>query len=190
MTNPSRPALAVAKRQRIAPELAKFVYASFAWLAVVTVAQPAAASGDLVIFPDPPILVALIIAFVILVFPLNAAIFKPLFRVMDEREAKIKGATEEAKQLVGKAEVLTSDYRDGIRSARDDAEAARKEQLEAARSEHASITGAARAESEDEVSHARTEIEASLDEARATLEAASRDLAKVAAERILGRPLA
>ncbi|MCP3914191.1 MAG: hypothetical protein GY711_01405, partial [bacterium] len=77
----------------------------------------------------------------------------------------------------------------GVRAARDDAETGRKQQLEAARSEQNSITGAARAECEDEIVRARSEIEASLDEARTTLEAASRDLARVAAERILGRPL-
>jgi F-type H+-transporting ATPase subunit b len=159
-------------------------------VALFVVAQPAAAAGTLEIFPDPPVLVGLIVGFLILIFPLNAAIFQPLFRVMDEREARISGATEEAKQLVDRAEEVTANYREGIRSARDDAEGARREQLDAAHSEHASITGAARAESEDEVARARTEIEASLGEARVTLEAASRDLAKVAAERILGRPLA
>ncbi len=153
------------------------------------IAQPAAAAAELVIFPEIPTLLTLIVAFVILIFPLNAAIFQPLFRVMDERDAKISGATEEAKQLVAKAEELTAEYREGIRQAREEAEGARKEQLEAARSEHGSITGAARAESEDEVGRARTEIEASLSEARTTLETASRDLAKVAAERILGRSL-
>lgn len=152
-------------------------------------ATPAFAAGSLVIYPDPQVLIPLLIGFVILIFPLNAAIFQPLFRVMDEREAKIAGATEEAKRLAAQANQLTSEYRDAIRGAREDADAARKEQLGAARSEQESITGAARSEAEDEIDRARSEIQESVVEARATLEAASRDLAKVAAERILGRSL-
>jgi len=169
--------------------LGKFVCAAFALASTFALATPAWAAAQLEIFPDPPVLVTLLVGFVLLIFPMNAGIFRPLFRVMDERDAKIAGATEEARQLVARADELTTDYRAGIRAAREEADAARKEQLEAARSEQASITGAARAESEDEVGRARSEIEASLDEARASLEASSRDLARVAAERILGRAL-
>jgi len=156
---------------------------------VVLVTAPAHASGQLELIPNPPTLIVLIIGFVILIAPLNAMIFRPLFRVLDERDAKIAGATEEAGQLVTRAAELTEEYRGAIREAREAAEGARKQQLESARAEHASITGDARTESEGEISRARDEIEAGLVEARATLEATSRDLAKVAAERILGRPL-
>ena len=153
------------------------------------VAAPANASGQLELIPNLPTLIPLIIGFVILIAPLNAMIFRPLFRVLDERDAKITGATEEANALAANAETLTAEYRSAIRDARETAEGARKEQLESARTEHASITGDARAESEVEIGRAREEIESALVEARATLEAASRDLAQVAAERILGRSL-
>lgn len=159
-------------------------------LAFVTlVADPAHAAGKLELIPNPPILVALIVGFIILIAPVNALIFRPLFRVLDEREAKIAGATNEASGLVERATELTDQYRGAIREAREEAEFARKQQLEAARSEHASITGDARSESEGEISRAREDIEGALSEARTTLEAESRDLAKVAAERILGRPM-
>jgi F-type H+-transporting ATPase subunit b len=155
----------------------------------VSLAAPAHASDQLVLVPNPPILVALIVAFVILIAPVNSLIFRPLFRVLDERDAKIAGATKEAGLLVERATNLTEEYRGAIREARDEAEGARKQQLEAARSEQASITGEARRESEDEIARARDEIASALAEARETLEVTSRDLAKVAAERILGRPL-
>ena len=152
-------------------------------------AGPAHASGELVLAPDPTTLVILIIGFVILIAPLNAMIFRPLFQVLDDREAKIGGATEQAAKLVAQATELTEQYRGSIREAREAAEGARKQQLEAARSEHGAITGDAKAESEDEIGRARQEIERSLAEARVSLERASQDLAKVAAERILGRAL-
>jgi F-type H+-transporting ATPase subunit b len=150
---------------------------------------PAHASGQLVLLPDVTTLGILIVGFVILIAPLNAMIFRPLFRVIEEREAKIEGATRQAASFVSQATELTEQYRGSIREAREQAEATRKQHLEAARSEHGSITGDAKAESDDEIGHARQEIESSLVEARATLERASADLAKVAAERILGRTL-
>jgi F-type H+-transporting ATPase subunit b len=152
-------------------------------------AAPAYASGQLVLFPDPPILITLLIGFVLLIAPLNAMIFRPLFRVLDERDAKIAGATREADQLVKKAAELTEQYRASIRGAREDAEGGRKEQLEEARAEQSSITDDARAEYEDEIARARAEIQTSVSEARVTLEAASHELAAAAAERILGRAL-
>ena len=158
-------------------------------LACSVCASPAQASGQLVLYPDPMTLMILIVGFVILIAPLNAMIFRPLFRVIEEREGKIEGATRQAQQLVNQANDLTEQYRGSIREAREEAEGARKQQLEAARSEHGSITDDAKAESEDEIGRARQEIENSLVEARSTIERASVDLAKVAAERILGRAL-
>ena len=155
----------------------------------VSIAAPAHASDKLVLIPDLPIMFALIVAFVILIAPLNAMIFRPLFRVLDERDAKIAGATREAGALVDRATSLTDEYRGAIREARDAAEGVRKQQLESARSEHATITAEARSESDDEIARARQDIEGALAEARDTLQAASRDLARVAAERVLGRPL-
>jgi len=151
--------------------------------------SPAYASGKLVLAPDITTLVILIVGFVLLIAPLNTLIFRPLFRVIDEREAKIEGATRQAQALVSQAGELTDQYRASIRAAREAAEGERKQQLEAARSEQGSITDDARAESDVEIGRAREEIESSLVEARSSLERASQDLAKVAAERILGRAL-
>lgn len=158
-------------------------------LGYAMLAAPAQAAGKLVLYPDPLTLVTLIVGFVILIAPINATIFRPLFRVLDERDAKIAGATRRAEGLVAQAAELTERYRGSIREAREAAEVARKQQLEAARSEYAVITGDARTESEDEIGRARQEIESSLAEARTALGRASQDLAKIAAERILGRSL-
>ena len=183
----SAQAVGVTKRQSFArtPMLRAVVWAS----AIVLIALPAEAAGKLVLVPDPTKLIILLVFFVLLVFPLNAMIFRPLFRVLDDRESKISGATNDAQQLVTKASELMEEYRGKIREAREDAEASRRVQLESARSEQASITGDAKAEAEDEIGRAREEIGESLNEARTIIQAASREVAGVAAERILGRPL-
>jgi len=163
--------------------------ALFAVVATGLLAGPAHAAGQLVLTPHIPTLVILLVGFVLLIFPLNSMIFRPLFRVLDDRDAKIAGATKDAQGLVTKADELMNEYRDKIREAREDAATARREQIESARSEQTSITGDAKAEAEDEIGRARQEINESLAEARVTIKAASREVASVAAESILGRSL-
>lgn len=163
--------------------------ALFAVVATGMIAGPAHAAGELVLTPHIPTLVILLVGFVVLIFPLNSMIFRPLFRVLDDRDAKIAGATKDAQGLVTQADDLMNEYRGKIREARDDAATARREQIESARSEQTSITGDAKAEAEDEIRRARQEINESLAEARVTIKAASREVASVAAESILGRSL-
>ena len=62
-------------------------------------AQPALASDKLVLVPEPVILSTMIVAFVLLIFPLNQLIFKPIFRSLDERASRIDGARNRSSQL-------------------------------------------------------------------------------------------
>jgi F-type H+-transporting ATPase subunit b len=152
-------------------------------------AAPARAAGSLSLEPEGSVLIVLLVGFVLLIFPLNRLIFRPLLKVVDERDAKIEGARRRASQLEEEATASIRKYRGAIREAREEAEAGRRVRLEAARSEQGSITGEARGEAEQEIARARSEIAASLDEARTSLRGASEELALVAAERILGRPI-
>jgi len=147
------------------------------------------ASGSLELIPHVPTLIALLIAFVILIFPLNALVFRPLFGVLDERASRIEGARRRATTLEAEAAEVMNRYREEVRSAREESEVARQSQLAEARSEQSSITADAKAEAESEVVRAREEIAGSIDEARVSLEGTADGLARAAAERILGRPL-
>jgi F-type H+-transporting ATPase subunit b len=153
------------------------------------IASPALAAGKLNLVPDLPILATLLVIFVVLILPLNKLIFEPLFGVLDERREKIDGARDRAKRLEADAEESITRYRSSLREARGDAETARQSELGGARAEQTSITTEAKTEADTEIMRARGEIDASLEEARTTLRESSADLARVAAERILGRPL-
>jgi F0F1-type ATP synthase membrane subunit b/b' len=65
----------------------------------------------------------------------------------------------------------------------------RRAQLEAARSDLLTTTRRAKAEAAQELENAREELDASLRDARETLRGGSEALARLAAERILGRSL-
>lgn len=149
----------------------------------------AIASGGLVLMPDFTMLFVLLCGFVLLVAPINALIFRPIFRVLDERHQKIEGARDRAQLIDEEASRAMARYRASVREARDEAESGRQFQLQDARCEQGSITSRAKQESDREVAHARSDLAASLEEARATLRTASEGLARQAAERILGRTL-
>jgi F-type H+-transporting ATPase subunit b len=153
------------------------------------VAGDALASEDLVLFPDWRMLGLLVAIFGLLVFPVNALIFKPIFRVLDERDAKIVGTREKAERMFADAEEVLSRYETSVREVRAEAEQARKQVLEAARSVGSANTAEARGEAEREVAGAREEVASALDAARSGLRAQAEGLARDVAAQALGRPL-
>lgn len=166
------------------------VYGAFAVLSGTVSASPAAASGALELIPDLygrlPIMLLL---FVLLIFPLNALIFKPIFSALDARAERIAGARSRSQQLQRDADDVLNRYETAIREARGECEVARQARLETAREEQARLTTAAREAAEAELDRARQELDRSIDEARATLRSSAEGLAQAAAERVLGRAL-
>jgi len=148
-----------------------------------------ASEGGLAIFPDPRMMLLLVVIFVVLVFPVNALILKPIFRVLDAREEKITGTRQQADRLIAEADEVLQRYEQTVREVRQDAEQDRKQTLERARADGAATTTDVRNESKQEVARAREEVTAALDEAREELRAKSEGLAKEVAARALGRAL-
>jgi F-type H+-transporting ATPase subunit b len=148
-----------------------------------------ASEGDLVLFPDPVMLAILIALFLLLVYPLNQLIFRPIFRVLDERDAKIAGTREKAEKLFTEADEVLARYEGSVREVRAEAEQARKQVLGVARSDGGTKTAQARSEAEREVARAREEIAGALDSARSELRAQTEGLAREVATQTLGRVL-
>lgn len=158
------------------------------------------ASEDLVLIPDYALfglfglgglgtLWIMLIGFVVLIFPLNALLFQPIFRALDARAERIEGARARSTQLENEADEVLERYETAVRGARIDAETARQAQLGEAREEQAALTAQARSNAEAELERTRAELARSLDDARATLRSAADDLATQAAEQVLGRTL-
>jgi F-type H+-transporting ATPase subunit b len=149
----------------------------------------ARSAGGLVLAPDWPILFGLVVFFVLLVVPLDRLLFRPVFRVLDERDQKIAGTRARAAQLEREAQESFDRYEASVRAAREEAEQARRSVLERARADALGATGEARAQVEREIESARADIGRSLESARATLRSQSQELASQAASRVLGRAL-
>lgn len=177
-----------------------------AWLApialfVLFLAAPSQAADNLELIPDYALfgifgtdgglgdLWIMLIGFVLLIFPLNALIFKPIFGALDARAERIQGARERSAQLETEADEVLERYEVAIREARSEGEVARQAQLGRAREEQVTLTTQARGEAEGELERARQALDASLEEARASLRATADELAQAAAEQVLGRAL-
>lgn len=174
--------------------------ASLALLVVLAFVSPANAAENLVLIPDVAFfgifggtglgtMWVMLIGFVLLIFPLNALLFQPIFRALDARAERIAGARARSAQLQKEADEVLERYETAIRTARAEGEANRQVQLGGAREEQASLTAQARSEAEREIEQARSELARSLDDARATVRASAEDLAQSAAEQVLGRAL-
>jgi len=162
-----------------------------ALLACALFASTAAASeGGLVLLPDfTGKLPILIVLFALLMFPVNAILFKPIFQVLDAREERTTGTRRRAEKVMQSAEETLADYERAVREVRAESEQARKHAAAAARQQNATLIDEARAESERHLEHARSELAAALEQSRQTLGAKAQSLADEAASRVLGRPL-
>lgn len=156
---------------------------------MLLLALPAEASGNLVLIPDGRLLLTLVLLFAALVLPVHVLVFKPIFRVLDERQERTAGTRERARKLERDAQEILERYESSLRQVRDEAERERRAALDRARGESQQATGAARADSEREIEHARGQIAAEYEAARNALRSQSQELARQAASRVLGRAL-
>ena len=153
------------------------------------ISTPSIASGDLVIVPEWPKLVTLLIVFVALIIPTNKFLFQPIFKVLDEREERIQGARERATRIQQEAKEVLARYKSSVRDAEDEAEQGRKGMIGIARSEQASVIQEQRGVAEQELTRVREEIQSLLTAAHNELRSGAESLAREAAEQVLGRPL-
>jgi len=127
---------------------------------------------------------------VAIVFPLNALLFQPLLRALEQRSEKIEGARSRASGLAKQADEVLGRYESAVAAARREAEGVRRKALETARGEQARISADARGSAEREVAAARAGVAGALASARGALRGETERLARDVAEKVLGRPLA
>jgi F-type H+-transporting ATPase subunit b len=160
-------------------------------LSVLSAASAHAASeGGLELVPDfSTTLPALLVAFVLLVFPVNVLLIKPILKALDERDERIEGTRVKAERLAREGQAVLERYESALREAREESELERRSRLDAARESMLETTSTARTAAEAELERARGELASTLDDARATLRAYADELAREAATSVLGRPV-
>ena len=159
----------------------------------VGVGFPTAASAsdaNLVLIPDwTGILPLLLLLFVLLMFPANELLFKPIFRVLDERDKRTNGTRQRAEKIMLDAEKTLADYEHAIREVREEAEGTRKSEIAGARTQSASVTATAREQAQADAERASRELAEALEESRVVMREQAESIATEAAGSVLGRPL-
>ena len=154
-------------------------------------ASPAwGADTNLVLIPDwTGILPLLLALFVLLMFPANALLFKPIFRVLDERENRTTGTRKRADKIMQDARETLAKYEQAVRDVREESERDRKSHIATARTENAALTASAREQAQAEAERAGLELAQALEQSRVIMREQAESIATEAAARVLGRPL-
>lgn len=145
-----------------------------------------AEGGGNIISPDGS-LVFVLILFLIFVFVLNRILFRPIGRVLDERETLTVGAANEARAARRRYETKLAEYEAAIRQARSECYRQSEQERAAALDERRRLIEEAKQHTHEEIGLARQEIERQVAAARAALESESRQIAERISRTVLGR---
>lgn len=113
----------------------------------------------------------LLLNFLVLLFVLNAILFKPLAKIFKEREAATAGALDEAKSLAVKKEDAIAKMNAELMAAKNKAKGIFDSLREAGVAKQKEILSKAEAEAVDMIEKARKELQAEAEKARTALRA-------------------
>ena len=129
-----------------------------------------------------------IIAVVLLAVVLDRVLFKPLLRVMREREAAITSAMALAESAAARAQAASAEFDANVTAARTELYRQMDERRKAAEGYRNELVAQTRAEVGAQLASAKAELDAQAAKARATLEAEADELGREIATKVLGRP--
>jgi F-type H+-transporting ATPase subunit b len=141
---------------------------------------------DNIIQPNVTLVVVLIL-FIFFVLVLNQILFKPIGKVLDERESLTEGAAAESRAASRQYQSRLNHYEETIRQARAEMYHKLEQQRKVALENRGKLIEEARSQAETEIAKARQEVEAQAGEARAALEQESRQIAEQISRTVLGR---
>ena len=146
------------------------------------------AEDSIQLVPDGTLVLHIIIILV-MVYLLNATLFKPINQILASREKRTRGRLTEAQEIMASVTEKTSDYEKSLRQARAEAYAYSEAQRTEAMKERQQRLNEMRAELAASVGREKQAIEQQAADARGTLESESRQIAADIGSRILNRPI-
>ena len=126
---------------------------------------------------------------VLMIYVLNKTLFRPIGRVLEERERHTTGRTGEAGEILASVEDKLSRYERSLREARAESyQVLEQQRAEALRARQGKLEEV-REEVTRSIEREKGSIQAQAQAARATLEEESRRVAASVSAQILGRPV-
>jgi F-type H+-transporting ATPase subunit b len=130
-----------------------------------------------------------VINFLLLLFLLNRFLFKPVLKLLDERESRIKKGLEDAEAAARDRELAQAEREAALDEARKEAQAMIARATKIADDSRVEILSEAKAQAEKVTSRAREEITAEKERAMAELRATVADLALEAAGKLVRKEM-
>ena len=146
------------------------------------------AENSIQLVPDGTLILHILIILV-MVFVLNATLFKPINRILEERERRTRGRSGEAHDILQRVEEKVSLYERTLREARAAGYQMMEQERAASLSERQAKLKAVKDEINLSVVEQKEAIHAQVEDARATLEQEARRIAAEIGSQILHRPI-
>jgi F-type H+-transporting ATPase subunit b len=146
------------------------------------------AEDSIQLVPDGTLLLHVFII-LLMVYVLNATLYKPINQILASREKRTKGRLTEAQEIMQSVTDKTSDYERSLRQARAEAYAFAEAQRAEALKERQQRLIETRTQLLQSVTKEKETIEQQAAEARASLEVESRRLAVEIGSRVLQRTI-
>ncbi|HEX8845738.1 MAG TPA: hypothetical protein VF791_13885 [Pyrinomonadaceae bacterium] len=146
------------------------------------------AENSIQLVPDGTLILHIAIILV-MVFVLNATLFKPINRILEEREKRTRGRSGEAHDILRRVEEKMAQYEQTLRQARTEGYRLMEQEREAAITERQAKLSSVREEINYSVTEQKEAINAQVKEARVALSAEAQRLAAEIGAQILHRPI-
>jgi F-type H+-transporting ATPase subunit b len=132
--------------------------------------------------------VFVIFAVLLLAIVLDRVLFKPLLRVIRDRDTAIKSALQLAESATAKAQAASAEFDANVTAARADLYKQMDERRKAAEGYRSELMTKTRADVDEQLARAKAELEAQTAQARARLDEDAEQLGRDIAAKVLGRP--
>jgi len=146
------------------------------------------AENSIQLVPDGTLILHVLIILV-MVYVLNATLYKPINRILASREARTRGRLSEAQEVMKSVSEKIAEHEHSLRQARSEAYSqAENERAEAMKARQQKINEL-RAQLAQSIAKEKEAIEEQAALARASLEVESREIARQIGSRILNRSI-
>ena len=125
----------------------------------------------------------------LMVFVLNATLFKPINRILEERERRTRGRSGQARDILQRVEESTANYERALREARAEGYRLMEQVRAEAMRERQLVINTLREDVERSITEQKEVLATQTQIARTTLGSDAQRIAKEIGERILHRPI-
>jgi len=146
------------------------------------------AENSIQLVPDGTLLLHVLIILV-MVYVLNATLFKPINQILEAREKRTRGRLTEAQEILGNASEKLAEYERALRAARTESYAFTEHERAGAMQDRQKDLDEMRAKLAASTAAEKEAISRQAEAARITLDADARRIAVEIGSRVLSRPI-